>query len=210
MFQIIERSVELPIPIDTIRDHCRAPENGDDDEALRNYMRSAVWFLEQQTSRVAVPTEFKEHFSDWPPNSSGICWSYAMKLGRFPVREVYGISYLDDDENLQQVAGSDFRFDRTPEGGDVAFGPDFTAPLLASNRSKPIYIHYTAGTDAFGTTEGDSGYEPDLMYNPVVGHALLLLTAHWYENREPVNIGNITSSLPFSLDALLSQLRIFR
>ena len=35
-------------------------------------------------------------------------------------------------------------------------------------------------------------------------HAILLLTQHWYENREPVNIGNIVNQLPFTIQSLMA------
>jgi uncharacterized phiE125 gp8 family phage protein len=38
--------------------------------------------------------------------------------------------------------------------------------------------------------------------------AMLLLIGHWYENREAVNIGNITSELPKGVDALLTPHRL--
>jgi uncharacterized phiE125 gp8 family phage protein len=38
--------------------------------------------------------------------------------------------------------------------------------------------------------------------------AMLLLMGHWYENREAVNIGNITSELPKGVDALLTPHRL--
>lgn len=38
---------------------------------------------------------------------------------------------------------------------------------------------------------------------PTIVHAVKLLIAHWYENRGPVNIGNITSDLSWSLDQLI-------
>ena len=34
--------------------------------------------------------------------------------------------------------------------------------------------------------------------------ALLLLVAHWDQNREPVVVGTIVSSVPLSVDSLLS------
>ncbi|KEY58501.1 head-tail connector protein [Serratia sp. DD3] len=37
--------------------------------------------------------------------------------------------------------------------------------------------------------------------------ALMLLVGHWYENREPVNIGNITSTLPYTFEALMGPYR---
>lgn len=38
---------------------------------------------------------------------------------------------------------------------------------------------------------------------PDVAHAMLVLIGHWHENREAVNIGNITSTLEFMVDPLL-------
>lgn len=43
---------------------------------------------------------------------------------------------------------------------------------------------------------------------PIVA-AIKLLAAHWYENREPVNIGNITTNLPLTVDALLAPFRVY-
>ena len=34
-----------------------------------------------------------------------------------------------------------------------------------------------------------------------------MLIAHWYENRATVNVGNITSELPFAVNALISNHR---
>lgn len=38
--------------------------------------------------------------------------------------------------------------------------------------------------------------------------AVLLLAAHWYENRLPLNVGNIINPLPHSLDALIEMHRV--
>lgn len=37
--------------------------------------------------------------------------------------------------------------------------------------------------------------------------AELLLVGHWYANREAVNIGNITSNVPFTVEALAGPFR---
>ena len=58
-------------------------------------------------------------------------------------------------------------------------------------------------------------YESDIPETDVDGMkidddvklALMLLVGHWYENREVVNIGNITTVLPFGFKALLEPYR---
>ncbi|HEF0040832.1 TPA: phage gp6-like head-tail connector protein [Citrobacter freundii] len=50
--------------------------------------------------------------------------------------------------------------------------------------------------------------DPDgIIISDDIKLALMLLVSHWYENREPVNIGNITSTLPFGVQALLGPYR---
>ncbi|EPZ2492062.1 head-tail connector protein [Enterobacter hormaechei] len=48
-----------------------------------------------------------------------------------------------------------------------------------------------------------------LLLNDDVKAAMLLLIGHWYANREAVNIGNITSAVPFAVEALLQPYRIY-
>jgi len=52
--------------------------------------------------------------------------------------------------------------------------------------------------------------DPDaLLYGEDIETAMLLLIAHWYENREAVNVGNITSTFDFAVEALLQPYRIY-
>lgn len=52
--------------------------------------------------------------------------------------------------------------------------------------------------------------DPDpILLNDDVKAAMLLLIGHWYANREAVNIGNITTAVPFALEALLQPYRIY-
>lgn len=48
-----------------------------------------------------------------------------------------------------------------------------------------------------------------ILLDDDVKAAMLLLIGHWYANREAVNIGNITSSVPFAVEALLQPYRIY-
>lgn len=199
MIIVLDRSIDLPVPIEDIREHCRAPANGDDDNLLRRYAGAAISFIETQTSRVMVPTTFEERFS---------CWSVPIRLGRTPVRDVISVSYLDHEGTLQTVSGTDYRWDRTPEGAAVNFIQGYSFPSLASDREGVVRIEYEAGTDVEGTS--GSGLDPDLVSNNEATQAMLFLLSHWYETREPVNMGNIVTGIPFTAESLLSHLRVFR
>jgi hypothetical protein len=40
-------------------------------------------------------------------------------------------------------------------------------------------------------------------------HAVKMLAGHWYENREPIIVGQAISNVPWSVNALLDQFRVF-
>jgi uncharacterized phage protein (predicted DNA packaging) len=50
--------------------------------------------------------------------------------------------------------------------------------------------------------EKEEGEDP-LVVKQSWKQAMLLLIGHWYEHREDVNIGNITTRIPMSAEALL-------
>jgi len=61
-------------------------------------------------------------------------------------------------------------------------------------------------------TESGAGYRDDpdsILLTEDVKAAMLLLIGHWYANREAVNIGNITTAVPFAVEALLQPYRIY-
>ncbi|EKM0532639.1 phage gp6-like head-tail connector protein [Cronobacter turicensis] len=52
--------------------------------------------------------------------------------------------------------------------------------------------------------------DPDrLLYDADIEMAMLMLIGHWYSNREAVNVGNVTSALAFSTEALLQPYRVY-
>ena len=60
--------------------------------------------------------------------------------------------------------------------------------------------------------ENSPGYTEDedsILPGDDVKAAMLLLIGHWYANREAVNIGNITTEIPFAVEALLQPYRIY-
>lgn len=66
-------------------------------------------------------------------------------------------------------------------------------------RAGGIEINFTAG---FGAT-GDSVPAP-------LKHAILLLTAHWYEHRDPVEIGSSAAKIPDAVTDLIQPFRKIR
>lgn len=58
-------------------------------------------------------------------------------------------------------------------------------------------------------SEGFSEDPRPLLLDELVTGAMLQLIGHWYENREAINIGNITSEIPITTNSLLQPLIIY-
>ena len=78
-------------------------------------------------------------------------------------------------------------------------------------RLEPAYgLYWPDGRSVYGGVQVTfvAGYTaPELVPQSIL-HAMRLLIGHWYENREAVNVGNITSALEHTVDALLAPHRL--
>jgi len=119
-----------------------------------------------------------------------------FELENGPVLSVESITYVDLNGVTQTIDPNVYRMDTTrlPHRIRVAYGQSY--PITRGDANN-ICITYRAGY-------GDASLVPDALKT-----AVRMLAAHWYENREPVVVGTITAKLPFSIECLLWQYRIF-
>ncbi len=121
-------------------------------------------------------------------------WPKSLRL-TLPLRPVAAISQVRlwrRDNSSEIVPASSFFLDGLGLPARLVWlGPE---PVAAPDRSvNGIEIGLTAG---FGATPG---HVP-----ATIRHALLLLIAHWYENREPVEIGSAVNAIPAMVSELLA------
>lgn len=110
-----------------------------------------------------------------------------IRLPYGPVTEVVSVKYVDTDGVEQTLDDATYLL----AGDEVVLAYDQNWPSLRGD-TEGVRIRYEAG------------YDPTPR---AVIQALLMLIAHWYANREAVNIGNITSELPMATQALLAPFR---
>lgn len=87
-----------------------------------------------------------------------------------------------------------------PGAPSIGFG-------MALGSGSPLRIRYWAG---YGTRDET---DPDKWVNtapPPIKVAIMMLVAQWYNTRENVITGTITSAMPFAVDALLHPFRVYR
>ena len=84
----------------------------------------------------------------------------------------------------------------------------YAVTVVAATSTKLSLTSGGAAVDITGAGTGTgSQFYLGVIPRPILDAMLLMLT-HWYENRGPVNIGNIVNEIPMSARALLSPYRV--
>lgn len=174
------------IPLAEIRQHLRLDLLGGsthpDDSLIEGYLLAAREYAEHYTQR-SIGAQTLELALDKFPDA-GI----ELPLG---AASITSIKYTDTSLVLQTIESTDYVLDDysfTHWAIPVSVWP---TPAEVANAVKVRYV--TPAT-----------------FSPAVKTALLLYVGFMYENREAVNIGNITSELPLGVDALLNTARAWQ
>lgn len=121
------------------------------------------------------------------------CRDY-IRLPLPPLQSVEDFVYKDSNGDEQTF--EDYEVDDSSTPGRVFLKPSAVWPSDLYSRSA-IKITFVAGYET-----------PEEMPEAWV-HAIRMLIAHFYENREAVNIGSIVNELPFAVNALLSPYKVW-
>jgi uncharacterized phiE125 gp8 family phage protein len=114
-----------------------------------------------------------------------------IELTRAPLQSVTHLKYTDKDGVITTWGGSNYIVDKTSFVPKLVLGYGLSWPSVQLGPVNAIEIEYVAG---YGTAAD---------VPQMIKQAILLLVSHWYENREPVNIGNIVNKIPFAVESLL-------
>lgn len=140
-------------------------EGNDDDIVIQRLIDSAVAFVDAQG--VLGFAMITQTWGQWLSPNPG-----TVQLSLGPVQSVSAVKYYDVDGVLQTATLSDFNVFGTPNRITVSPKSGKAWPVTQT-RDDAIKIEYVIG---YGAT---SASVPQ-----TVRHALMMLVAHWYENRE--------------------------
>lgn len=172
------------ITLEEAKDHLRV--DGVDEDALIEALTTTARQYVEKRCAIALYTQTWDWFLD--------CWpTCPLQVPRPPLQSVTHIKYYDTDGVLQTLSASVYQADTSSRPGRIALADGQTWPLLQSQKLSAVQVRFVAGHIGLYGSE----------IRPVV-QAMLLLIGHWYEHREEVNIGNITSRVPMAVDALLA------
>ena len=111
-----------------------------------------------------------------------------------PAAGISSITVQASDGTQSTISSSNYTLQDDELGSFVRFKDSYSFPSDLYE-TKAIGITFTAGFGAASAVPAD------------IKVAMLMLIGHWFANREAVNIGNITSSLPLGFDAMVSKYR---
>lgn len=130
------------------------------DAELDRWIKAARELFEKQTGRAVLPTAFRQHCSEF---------SGPIDLQAGPVISVQAVNYIDRAEAAQALGSFDLDAAEIPATVYVASG---VYPLASTKKRRPVTIDFTAG------------WANAAAVPAMVKGAILLLAAHFYQNRE--------------------------
>lgn len=116
-----------------------------------------------------------------------------IRLPLGPVASITSVKYYDIDDVEQTLGASTYELRRDDVGAYAQLAWEQTWPNYTP-RPDGITVTWVAGTTA------------SLMPR-AIRQAMLMLVAHWYENRETVVIGVTAMDIPFAVNALIAPFR---
>lgn len=123
-----------------------------------------------------------------------------------PLRSISSITYLDSNNVSQTLAASKYQVDRNGQWRariKPAYGETWPSTYDVWNA---VTVRFVAG---YEPGEGSPTDYAENVPRPIK-QAILLMVAHWYENRVPVLVGQSAQAveIPFTANALLAPYRV--
>jgi len=185
--QLVTAPTAEPISVADAKRHLRI-EHSDDDLLIKRLIETAIAMVDVTgvLGKAMITQTWSECYGQYPSEIT-------LSLG--PVQSVSAIKYYDTNNVLQTdtlsnyfVLGTSGRTTIRPKSG-------FNWPITFT-RDDAIKIEYVIG---YGDTFRD--------VPSTVRHALFMLVAHYYENRENELVGTGSKTLPFGFEALIGSER---
>lgn len=179
MLTLVTAPAAPPVTLDEAKAQLLISGSTAHDARLTRLIGVATGAVEKATGRALA-------VQDWALTVD--TFTYPLVIEKGPVRTVTGITYIDANGVEQSLPAGAWQVRATHFGAEILPPPGGSWPSTQYGRIEAVCVSFSAG------------------YDPVpeeLRHAILLLVTHWFENPEPVNIGNIVNALPLGVEWLL-------
>lgn len=163
----------------------------DDDTYIGTLITVARRHVETITGRALINQTWDYFLDNFPPGDKIV-----IPLPR--LSSVTSVKYTDKDNVQTTFAASKYIVDTNNEPGQIVLAYGESWPTFTPRPINAVEIRFVAGygSGAANVPEG-------------IKQAMLLLIAHWYENREPVTDMNM-KEIPETVNALLWPYRVIQ
>jgi uncharacterized phiE125 gp8 family phage protein len=195
---IVTPAVEEPISLDETRAHLRV-DLTDEDELIGSYIAAARTHLEGICGRSFVSTTWDyaiDYLWPWVFDMDTRSHQQIIELPRAPLASVTSITYVDGAGASQTLNSNQYIVDGTGAVGRIYPAYNVTWPTVR-NQLSCATVRFVAGY-------GDAAAVPQS-----IKQALLLLTAHFYANREPVALAGNPLEVPMAVSSLIAPHRVY-
>ncbi|MGK7652583.1 head-tail connector protein [Roseovarius sp. B08] len=192
MMLIEETAVPLAaLPVDELKAHLRLgsgfSEGDVQDVVLESYLRAAISAIEARTGKILIERDFSWSLTRWRDACGQV-------LPVAPISAITALRLRDRAEEPELIDPAHYRLEA-----------DAQRPVLRPIAGRLPTIPY-GGVAEIGFA---AGYAPDWAGLPSdLGHAVTLLAAHYYENRNET--GARDQVMPFGVHSLIERYRTVR
>lgn len=176
-----------PLTVAEVKQHLQIfSEDTTHDTYITALITTARIYAEKFTKRALITQTWDMVFNSF------YGWKRTQINIPFPnLQSVTWVKYYDSNNVLQTLDSATYTVDSTRKPGRIypAYGQYWPATLFAPNACT---VRFIAG---YGSTAASV---PE-----TIKQGMLIMCGHWFENREPVVIGSIASSIPRTADDLL-------
>lgn len=178
-----------PVSIDEVKAHLRLDGNSED-ALIASLLLTSRLHIETALGLALMTQQWQLVRDVWPEAAT-------VKIGIAPVQTINEIRVLDKDGVSTVVPSSSYTLEAT--GRPARIVPKDQAWPMPGRKAGGIQIDFAAG---FGSAA-------DAVPSPI-RQALLLLVTHWYEHRDPIEIGAPATAVPQAVNHLLHPYRPVR
>lgn len=176
-----------PITLAEAKAHLRVDSSGED-SLIQSLIMASRLHIEAALDLALITQSWRHQRDVWPP-------SRVLILPLRPIQSVTAVTLHDDDTASRSLDIEDFIVDGFANPARLVWRGPGAVPA-AGMVANGIEIDFVAG----------HGNSPADVPQPI-RQALLLLIAHWYEHREPVEIGATATTIPAGVSELLMPYR---
>lgn len=184
--ELLEGPTEQVATAAELRKHLFAVYENTEDDFLNSLLLAATNHVESITWRKLVSQKWRLYLNRWPDE---------ILLPFGSVLSVDLFKWLDSD-GVDHTLVSGYDYLPAIVGSDPMVIPLGSWPSGQLFDAESIRIEFTAGY----------GVAADVPKS--IKHAILMLAAHWYENRETVIVGTTVRNVPMAFDALIAPFKM--